>query len=254
MVDSRASIREDFVHQRVSNANQPRVLDFLPRSIVCISPIFQAGATLKPRLRSERVRYTLPAAKGTRKPPCFCWTTTPIPPLKGLEATPHYTPQQKKAERPLSRFVHRKRLSLQSLPFPPMSCDCVFDHSYHHVKESMRGVVHAYILRTSSLNCLLQRLFSSCRSSHAHVSIILQLLLSRKADLHARDDRGRVPLQVTTSRRCAERLREAQRKEERAAAEEEKLSREAKKRETAQRREQGYGTSRWPLSGTTTAT
>lgn len=65
-----------------------------------------------------------------------------------------------------------------------------------------------------------------------------QLLIGRKADLHAKDHRGRTPLQFTNNRRCKERLREAERKEERAALEQRRQSEERERERALKRREE----------------
>lgn len=67
---------------------------------------------------------------------------------------------------------------------------------------------------------------------------IPQLLIVRKADLHAKDDRGRDALHYTDSRRCKERIREAQRREERAAEAQRQLALQKKRDEANRRREQ----------------
>ncbi|CAN0529033.1 unnamed protein product [Ectocarpus sp. 8 AP-2014] len=69
-------------------------------------------------------------------------------------------------------------------------------------------------------------------------AVIVELLIGRKADLHAKDDRGRDALHYTDSRRCKERIREAQRREERAAEAQRKLALQKKRDEANRRREQ----------------
>ncbi|CAB1117648.1 unnamed protein product [Ectocarpus sp. CCAP 1310/34] len=69
-------------------------------------------------------------------------------------------------------------------------------------------------------------------------AVIVELLIGRKADLHAKDDRGRDALHYTDSRRCKERIQEAQRREERAAEAQRQLALQKKRDEENRRREQ----------------
>jgi len=65
-----------------------------------------------------------------------------------------------------------------------------------------------------------------------------QLLIGAKANLHAKDDRGRTALNYTNNRRCKERIREAERREERAAEAKRQLILQQKREKRHQRREQ----------------
>lgn len=66
---------------------------------------------------------------------------------------------------------------------------------------------------------------------------MIQLLIGGKADLHAKDDRGRTPLMYTNNRRCKERIREAERREERAAEAQRQLVLKQKRDKALRRRE-----------------
>lgn len=68
--------------------------------------------------------------------------------------------------------------------------------------------------------------------------IIEQLLIGAKADLHAKDHRGRTALKFSNNRRCKDRIREAERKEEKAAEAQRLLLLQQKRDKALRRREQ----------------
>lgn len=79
--------------------------------------------------------------------------------------------------------------------------------------------------------------YSDALPSHVSTDKIEQLLIGAKADLHAKDDRGRTALKYSNNRRCKERIREAERREERAAEAQRQLMLQQKRDKALRRRE-----------------